>query len=43
MAFVQRIIEAHSGSVEVESVVDRGTVVKILIPARGATANSRAL
>jgi len=42
LAFVQRIIEAHSGSVEVESVVDRGTVVKILIPARGAT-NSRAL
>ncbi|MDQ3619848.1 MAG: ATP-binding protein, partial [Actinomycetota bacterium] len=34
LAFVQRIIEAHSGSVEVESVLDRGTVVKILIPAR---------
>lgn len=34
LAFVQRIIEAHSGSVEVESEVDRGTVVRILIPTR---------
>ena len=43
LAFVQRIIEAHSGSVEVESEVDRGTVVRIIIPSGGETAKDRSL
>ncbi|MGH2747526.1 MAG: sensor histidine kinase [Actinomycetota bacterium] len=39
LAFVQRIIEAHEGSVKVESEPERGTRLTITIPARQASGN----
>jgi two-component system sensor histidine kinase VicK len=39
LAFVQRIVEAHSGEIEVESEVDEGTCLTITIPAVDAGNN----
>ena len=37
LAFVQRIIEAHNGSIDVSSELDKGTRLTITIPAAGRT------
>ncbi|MGI8408067.1 MAG: ATP-binding protein, partial [Actinomycetota bacterium] len=39
LAFVQRIVEAHSGVIEVESEVDGGTCLTITLPAVGSAGN----
>ncbi|MCP4666837.1 MAG: hybrid sensor histidine kinase/response regulator, partial [Deltaproteobacteria bacterium] len=32
LAIVKRVVEAHNGTIDVESVPDRGTTFRILLP-----------